>query len=134
IDTPLILNSTYQLSIQDVQNEALTLPIFPNPTVKSFTYGYIVATNDFNNVYFPSNTLAATGIGNNMTIYNSAWVTNGVVHLSDAVNNQSGGLKVTNINNGAPVNRFVIRYRQNISGVSTAIGNTLQPYGTQNPA
>src|SRR6185436_5328137 len=91
-----------------------------------FRYGYISSSNDFNSLgYIPTNA-APTSIGNNMTIAGMAYVSNGIVHITDLINAQIGSLVVTNVGGGGPVDRFVIRYKASLfSGGTPADGYSL---------
>jgi hypothetical protein len=129
LDTPLTANNTFSVTILDVTSEGAGPTVYPNPTTVAFRYSsYTPTATDFNAI---PNTLAPAAIGNNMTIYGGASVSNGIVHITDAANDQHGSLVITNINGGAPVDRFVVRYRGVLSG---ADNNPSAPFGGGNPA
>ena len=110
-DSALAVNSTYTLTISDVADEgdpANTL--YPNPTVKPFRHGFGQYCNDFS-----TDQAAATTVGP-VTLYGSAYIAGGVLHLTDATAGILGSMVLEDQNGGLPLDRLQLRYRAYVGG------------------
>ena len=110
-DSALAVNSTYTLTISDVADEgdpANTL--YPNPTVKAFRHGFGQYCNDFS-----TDQAAATTVGP-VTLYGSAYIAGGVLHLTDATAGIAGSMILEDQNGGLPLDRLQVRYRAYVGG------------------
>lgn len=103
-DAPLAPNVTYTLTIGDVGDEADVLNlIFPNPTIVTFHHGYGSVISDFE-----------LGPPAGASIFGSAAVLDGYLHLTDAVNSENGVFFLPDINGGAPTDRLLVRFKTQI--------------------
>jgi len=119
LDTLLPQNQTYSITISGVADETDPLnTIDPDPTVKTFFHGFGPYCNDFTGVNMP----AGSAPQGPLAVYGSAYVTNGVVHLTDAVSpgGQSGAFVIQDPLAGAnTVDRIQIRYAAVVGGPGT---------------
>ena len=111
ITDPLVVNTTYTLTITDVLDEFDSLnEIFPNPTIRSFRHGFGQYCNTFTADQPANTTLGA------MSLYGSAYTSGGVLHLTDNINGQLGTAIIEDQNGGLPLDRLQVRYRAYLGG------------------
>ena len=110
-DTPLILNTTYTLTITDVADELNGLNlILPNPTVATFRHGFGQFCTDFAVDQSANTTVGA------VSLYGSAYASGGILHLTDNVGGQAGTMIIEDQNGGLPLDRLQVRYRAYVGG------------------
>ena len=106
ITTDALTVGAYILTVTDVTdlNDALSL-IFPNPTVQGFHHGYGSVCTDF-----------LAGLPPTSSVIGSATVAGGILHLTDAVNGQSGNFFLPDMNAGYPVDRLLVKFKVLLGG------------------
>jgi hypothetical protein len=111
ITDPLSVNTTYTLMIIDATEEGVGANVqFPNPTTAQFRQGFGFFCADFNDNLVP----AGTTLRNN-GIATTARVEGGILHLTDAINDQNGTFFVPDPAGGFQIDRLLVKFKMQIS-------------------